>query len=148
MLFRSRAGVLDLEVEYTRARFDGDDPAGDRVPGAIPLVASAGVNWTLDAGWFATARVRHFGRYPLIEDDSVRSEGSTVVNLRAGRSFGRWTASVDLLNALDSDDNDIDYFYASRLPGEAAGGIDDVHFHPLEPRALRLALRYDFGGSL
>lgn len=138
----------DLEVEYTRARFDGDDPAGDRVPGAIPLVASAGVNWTLDAGWFATARVRHFGRYPLIEDDSVRSEGSTVVNLRAGRSFGRWTASVDLLNALDSDDNDIDYFYASRLPGEAAGGIDDVHFHPLEPRALRLALRYDFGGSL
>jgi hypothetical protein len=134
----------DLEVEYTRARFDDDDPVGDRIPGAIPLVASGGVNWTLDHGWFATARVRHFGRYPLIEDDSVRSDGSTVVNLRAGRRFGRWTASLDLLNALDSDDHDIDYFYASRVPGEPAGGVDDIHFHPLEPRALRLAVRYDF----
>lgn len=134
----------ELEVEYTRARFDDDDPAGARIPGAIPRVASAGVNWDLDGGWFATARVRHFGRYPLIEDDSQRAQGSTVVNLRAGRRFGRWTASLDVLNALDSDDRDIEYFYASRLPGEPDGGIEDVHFHPLEPRAVRVALRYDF----
>jgi hypothetical protein len=134
----------ELEVEYTRARFDDADPAGERIPGAIPLVASGGVNWTFDRGWFATARVRHFGRYPLIEDDSERAQGSTVVNLRAGRRFGRWTASLDVLNALDSDDRDIEYFYASRLPGEPADGVEDVHFHPLEPRAVRFALRYDF----
>ena len=134
----------ELEIQYTRARFDDGDPADERIPGAIPLVASAGVNWDLDRGWFATARMRHFGRYPLVEDDSQRAQGSTVVNLRAGRRFGRWTASLDVLNALDSEDRDIEYFYASRLPGEPEGGIEDVHFHPLEPRAVRLALRYDF----
>ena len=102
------------------------------------------MNWNLDRGWFASARMRHFGRYPLVEDDAQRAQGSTVVNLRAGRRFGRWTASLDVLNALDSEDRDIEYFYASRLPGEPEGGIEDVHFHPLEPRAVRLALRYDF----
>jgi len=134
----------ELEIEYTRARFGDTDPAGDRIPGAIPLVVSGGINWNLDGGWFATARVRHFGAYPLIEDNSVRSDGSTTVNLRAGRRWGRWTLTLDLLNALDSDDHDIDYFYTSRLPGEPAEGIEDIHFHPFEPRALRAALSYRF----
>ena len=40
-------------------------------------------------------------------------------------------------NARDSD---IDYFYTSRLPGEPAGGVDDIHFHPALPRTARLAV--------
>jgi hypothetical protein len=49
-----------------------------------------------------------------------------------------------VLNLLDSRDNDITYFYASRLPGEPAEGVDDIHFHPLEPRQLRVTVRYAF----
>ena len=33
----------------------------------------------------------------------------------------------------------IDCFYTSRLPGEAAAGVADVHFHPVESRSLRLS---------
>jgi hypothetical protein len=47
-------------------------------------------------------------------------------------------------NALDSQDHDIDYHFPSRLQDEPPGGADDVHFHVLEPRALRLSLRYAF----
>ena len=36
--------------------------------------------------------------------------------------------------------DDIMYFYASRLPGEPASGVEDKHFHPAEPRTLRLSL--------
>jgi hypothetical protein len=36
--------------------------------------------------------------------------------------------------------DDITYFYASRLPGEPAAGVEDKHFHPAEPRTLRLSL--------
>jgi hypothetical protein len=133
----------ELEIEYTDAEFSDDDPAGREIPGAIPVVVSGGINWRFADDWFATARVRHFSSYPLIEDDSVESDGSTMLNLRLGRRIGAFTAALELLNALDSDDHDIDYFYASRLPGEAAGGVEDVHFHVFEPRALRLALRYD-----
>ena len=39
--------------------------------------------------------------------------------------------------------NDIEYFYASRLPGEAAP-VADRHMHPAEPRTLRLTLRKAF----
>jgi hypothetical protein len=36
--------------------------------------------------------------------------------------------------------SDIDYFYTSRLPGEPAGGVDDIHTHPAEPREFRLSI--------
>ena len=132
----------EVEVSYADAEFRDRDPAGSKVPGSIPLVISAGVNSRFERGWFATARVRHFGEYPLIEDDSVRSDGSTLLNLRLGKRWAQWTATLDLLNALDSEDHDVDYFYASRLPGEPAEGVEDLHFHVFEPRAVRLALAY------
>ena len=40
--------------------------------------------------------------------------------------------------------SDIDYYYASRLPGEAQDGVNDRHFHPVEPRSARLTLSYAF----
>jgi hypothetical protein len=47
-----------------------------------------------------------------------------------------------VLNVFDEEDSDIQYFYASRLPGEPAEGVDDVHFHPAEPRELRVSLSW------
>ena len=41
---------------------------------------------------------------------------------------------------LDRKDSDIAYFYASRLAGEPTEGIEDVHFHPMEPRGVRVVL--------
>ena len=130
-------------MAFTHARFDDDDPTGDRIPGAIPRVFGIGLSRERDDGWFGGLRLRHFGACPLIEDASVESNGSTLVNLRAGRHWRRWSATLDLFNALDSDDHDIDYYYASRLPGEDAG-VDDIHFHAFEPRSLRLSLQYRF----
>jgi hypothetical protein len=81
-----------------------------------------------------------FGKYPLIENDSVESDGSTILNVRVGREWSRWGLYLDVLNALDSDSHDIDYFYASRLPGEAAEGVEDIHFHVFPSRSLRASL--------
>ena len=44
-----------------------------------------------------------------------------------------------LTDFLNRRHNDIDYFYESRLAGEA-GPVADIHFHPVEKRALRLSL--------
>ena len=49
---------------------------------------------------------------------------------------------LDVFNVLDSDDDDIAYYYASRLPGEPAEGVEDIHFHPLEPRTVRATITY------
>ncbi len=142
--FGNRYFEGDIEASYTRSELTDDDPAGNEIPGSIPLVVSAGLTGKLDGGWFGALRVRHFGKYPLIEDDSVRSDGSTIVNLRVGKAWSNVGLHLDVLNLLDSDDHDIDYFYASRLAGEPDEGVEDIHFHPFEPRALRLSLSWKF----
>lgn len=133
----------EIEASYTDSQLEGDDPAGDDIPGSIPLVISGGVTAQRD-GYSATVRVRYFAPYPLIEDDSVESDGSTLVNLRLAKSFGRFGLKLEVLNALDSDDHDIDYFYASRLPGEPDGGVEDDHFNVFPSRSVRLSARATF----
>ena len=142
--FGSRNLTGEVEVSYTRSRFRDADPTGRRIPGSIPLVVSGGATYKTDSGWLASGRLRYFGKYPLIEDNSVKSEGSLLVNLRAGREWGRVGAYLDLFNVLNSRDHDVDYFYASRLPGEPPGGVDDIHYHVFQPRSARLNLRYSF----
>ena len=51
-----------------------------------------------------------------------------------------WRVGLELLNMFDSNDHDIDYYYASRLAGEPSEGVEDNHFHPIEPRTVRLNL--------
>ena len=136
--------TLDADLAWSHARFSEFDPAGDRIPGAVESVASLGVAVQHPSGWFGGARFRHFGAAPLIEDDSVRSDPTTVVNLEVGRRFGkRFSVSLAAYNVFDSNDNDITYFYESQLPGEAQP-VEDRHFHPVEPRTLRLTVETRF----
>ena len=73
---------LDADIAYSKARFRDDDPAGDRIPGAVEGVVSAGLS-VQDRGPFSgSLRLRYFGPRPLIEDDSVRSKASTTLNAR------------------------------------------------------------------
>ena len=53
-------------------------------------------------------------------------------------------AQLDIFNLLNARVSDIDYFYTSRLRGEPAAGIDDVHTHPAEPRAFRVSVSTHF----
>ena len=139
---------MDLDLAWTHARFDEPDPAnpaaGDRIPGAVDRVASMGVAVNHPSGWSGGLRLRHFGSAPLVEDNSVRSKATTVVNLEAGyRITPGLKLSATLLNLFDAEDNDITYYYESQLPGEAAP-VNDIHFHPVEPRSLRVALTASF----
>ena len=52
--------------------------------------------------------------------------------------------AVDVFNLFDRKASDIDYYYASRLPGEGADGVNDTHFHPVEPRSFRVTLTANF----
>ena len=135
--------TFELDAAFTEAQFDDGDPA-DEIPGAIDTAVSAAVTAQSANGWVGSLRLRYFGPRTLVEDGSVESDGSTVLNLRAGYQADNWALFLDVLNLLDSDDDDITYWYASRLPGEPAEGVEDFHFHPLEPRTLRLYFRYRY----
>lgn len=136
--------TVDADVSVSHARFRDGDPAGDRIPGAIERVASLGVGVDGIGPWYGGLRLRYFGPRPLIEDNSVRSSGSTLVNLRAGyRINSALQVTLDVLNLFDRKVNDIEYFYESQLAGEAAP-VEDKHVHPAEPRTFRVSLRMRF----
>jgi hypothetical protein len=91
-----------------------------------------------------TARLRHFGGAPLIEDGTQRSQSTTLVNLGTYWEAGRVRVGLDLINLFDAKDPDISYWYASRLPGERAEGVEGRHIHPVERRQMRLAVGLTF----
>lgn len=136
--------ILDVDLAWSRARFDDNDPAGDRIPGAIERTASTGLVINGWNGWFGGLRLRYFGPRPLVEDNSVRSSSSTLFNARVGYEITpSIRVAVDALNLFDREVSDIDYYYESQLAGEAAP-VEDVHFHPAESRSLRLQISARF----
>lgn len=137
--------LVDLDLSASHARFTEDDPAGNYIPGSVDKVASFGVTLTDLGPWFAEFQLRYFGPRPLIEDDSIRSSPTTLAYLRGSYKFSEdWKVTVDIFNLFDREVSDIDYFYTSRLQGEPAEGVDDRHFHPVEPRTVRTSITYNF----
>jgi len=128
---------FDCDVAATQARFTGEDPAGPYIPGSIGTTVNTGPTVFFANGAYISGRLRHFGPRPLIEDNSVRSIGTSLFDLRFGYEQPRYQCGLDIFNLLGTTNHDIDYFYTSRLPGEPAAGIDDVHFHPVEKFGVR-----------
>jgi len=136
--------LVDLDLCVSRARFTDEDPAGDHIPGSIGKVASFGVTVDSLGPWYGMLQYRYFGPRPLIEDDSVKSSSTQLTNLRVGyRIDPKWRLHLDVFNLLDRKDSDIEYFYESRVkPTDPA--VEQIHFHPVEPRILRLTLTGHF----
>jgi len=142
--YRRGNWMFDLELALTKSRYSDVDPAGDEIPGAIERVISAGASVQYPSGIYGSLRARHFGDRPLVEDGSVRSDASTVLGMLMGYKRDSLDLRVEILNLLDTEDQDIAYFYASRLPGEPASGVEDIHMHPMEPRTVRASVTWNF----
>jgi outer membrane receptor protein involved in Fe transport len=137
--------VLDGDVSWSRARFTAFDPTGQYVPEAVGTVVSVGVTLDTYRKTFGSIRWGYFGPRALVADNSVRSPATSLVNLQAGyRLASRVKLAADVFNLFNAPDSDIDYFYASRLPGEPLGGVDDIHTHPTLPRTARVNLIIGF----
>lgn len=135
---------LELDLAWTDARFDDRAPEGDHIPGAVEWVVSGAIGARYPNGWFGSLRLRQFSGAPLIEDASVESDGSSLASLAVGWEGEHLRLQLDALNIFDSNDHDVDYFYASRLPGEPAQGLEDIHYHVFEPRQFRLSMGWGF----
>jgi hypothetical protein len=137
--------ALDLDATYTDARFTDDDPAGPDVPGGIVATVAAGVTVDDLGRWFGALRLRYLSGGPLIEDGSVTWGPTALLSGRLGFNINeRLRLIVDGFNLLNREDDDIAYFYASRLPGEPLVGVEDVHFHPVVKPSVRATLVWRF----
>jgi outer membrane receptor protein involved in Fe transport len=119
-------------------------PGGTLVDEAIHESASAGITLHQDNGWSESLRARFFGPRPLDSTGSVESSSTFIVNAQVAYKVNdTWEVSLEALNLLDRKDHDIDYYYQSQVT-PASVPTNQIHFHPVEPIQLRVALTARF----
>lgn len=132
---------FDGEAALSQGRYT-DTSGGAWIENQVPVVLSSGITVGEKTGAYGTLRARYFSERPLTAGKSVESKDSLQFNARVGYRLENWDFAIDCLNLFDRKDNDIEYYYTSRLPGEPAAGIDGVHLHPAEPRTIRISATY------
>jgi outer membrane receptor protein involved in Fe transport len=137
--------VFDTDVSLSKARFTSGAVNGMYVPEAVGTVVSAGASIDNYKRTYASLRWRYFGPRALLEDNSVRSDATSLINFQSGyQLFPKVRLSVDVFNLFNAKAADITYWFASRLPGEPLAGVDDFHIHPAVPRTVRAGLIVGF----
>ena len=105
--------IFDGDVSWSRARFTEFNEAGQYVPEAVDAVVSGGASIDNFHRTFASLRLRYFGPRALIEDNSVQSKATTLLNFEGGYQVAR---ALRANAQVDAEVSDIDYYFASRLP--------------------------------
>ncbi|MDX1251943.1 MAG: TonB-dependent receptor [Gammaproteobacteria bacterium] len=136
--------VIDADIAYAKARFRDDAPEGNRIPGAPEGIASLAALVDNIGPWFGSLHLRHFGPRALVEDNSVRSSNTTLLNGQVGYKLRKNVrVALQIFNLLNRKADAITYYYESQLANEAAP-VSDKHLHPVESRSLRLTLTSNF----
>jgi len=136
--------TLDADLAFSKANYVGVPRETNYIPNSVGRVISAGAVVQLPFHTFSTLRLRHFGDIPLNDAGSLTAGDTTLVNWGLGYQHKDLKLELDLFNLLDAKSNDTAYAYTSRLPGEAAAGVDGILKHPVEPRMVRLAASVRF----
>jgi outer membrane receptor protein involved in Fe transport len=137
--------TVDGDISKSQARFADAVAGSGYVPEAVDLVVSGGLSIAELRRVSASLRVRYFGPRALVEDNSVRSDATTLLNLEAGYHVTpQLRVSVEIYNLANARVSDIDYFFPSRLPGEPLEGREDRHTHPAVPRTIRVGVVVGF----
>jgi outer membrane receptor protein involved in Fe transport len=92
----------------------------------------------------ASLAVNYVGPRFLTEDRSVSGDGYTLLNFVARYRYRFLEAFLNLNNLLNQKYEEVEFFYTSRLHGEPAEGVADIHFTPGAPFSVfgGLAVRF------
>jgi len=91
-------------------------------------------------GLASQLQMTYLGVRNLTEDRTVKAPSWTVFDLTERYqlpiklSHGRLEAFLFVQNLLDTHWEGATFAFNSRLPGEPAGGVQDIHFSPGNPR--------------
>jgi outer membrane receptor for ferrienterochelin and colicin len=132
-----------LEADATRSAGRYRE-TGEVIARAPRFTLNAAAILSERSGWGAQLRVRHVGDHPANETGSATALGFTAVDLTVRRRLSSgWTLVAALENMFDAEIREAQTWFASRLAHERAA-VEDIHFSPGNPRALRIGLHYAF----
>jgi outer membrane receptor for Fe3+-dicitrate len=149
--------TFDADIATSNARFLNVPPAeGYFVPESINVVTAAGAT-VVRPNYAASLRLRYFG--PRVLDqlgDAVSAASVTYNGQYTWESHRGYDLVGDVFNIFNAQTNDVEYYYQSWLPQDAAkpalersplinpelggAGISDYYLHPGEKRTFRLTI--------
>jgi outer membrane cobalamin receptor len=139
--------VIDADLAWTKPRYSTDDGTGVFIPNAVEKVAVLAATLKEIGNWNLTGQLRYIGPAALVVDNRVRSNASSIVNVKARRNFeNNQAVYLDVLNVFDRKFNDISYAAIDPLRTVRNGPsfFDQALIHPGEPRSVRVtyAIKY------
>jgi outer membrane receptor protein involved in Fe transport len=88
--------------------------------------------------------MRYLGDRPADEARTATARGYTLFDFSARYRYKALEAFLSIENLTDADYREGQFFFTSRLPGEPAEGVPDVHFTPGTPRSFLGGLAVHF----
>lgn len=132
----------DLDVSLARGRYVDEPTDRDRIPLAPTRVVAGGLGLRdalpLDLG----VRGRHVGDRAADEAGAVRARGVTLVEAFVTWARGPLDVRLAVDNVLNVTWNEAQFATTSRLAGEPAEGITELHFTPGAPQSMSFTARW------
>ena len=144
---------LNTDLTWAKARYQGSAQTfadfgldGPYIANAPSFIGSFGVLVDNLGPWFGGLQWRRLGPYPISDGDPFpQDKGYSEFNLDVGYKLSpHLKLQASVFNLLGSHADAAAYYYAARLPGEPAGGVNDFQIHPLEPRSARFTVTASF----
>ena len=106
------------------------------IPLAPVWTARADVTARLPWGLASSFEMRYLGGRPADPDRTAVAQGYTLFNWTTRYRYRDFEAFLSIENLTDTRWREAQFFFTSRLPGEPAAGVADIHFTPGNPRSF------------
>jgi outer membrane cobalamin receptor len=127
---------LTFKGDYTWTRRAEFVDTGFPIPLAPRWTARAELTARLPWGLSTSAEMRYLGDRVADDFGFHTARGYTLFNWNARYRYKALEAFLSIENLADTKWREAQFFFTSRLPGEPAGGVPDVHFTPGNPRTF------------
>jgi TonB dependent receptor len=106
------------------------------IPLAPIWTARADLTARLPFGLSSSLEMRYLGDRVADDFGHHTARGSTLFNSTTRYRYRNFEAFLTVENLTNVDWREAQFFFTSRLPGEPASGVPDIHFTPGTPRSF------------
>jgi outer membrane receptor for ferrienterochelin and colicin len=114
------------------------------IPLAPIWTARADLTARLPFGLSSSLEMRHVGDRIADDFGHQTARGDTLFNSTTRYRYKNFEAFFTVENLTSTEWREAQFFFTSRLRGEPAAGVDDIHFTPGTPRSFFGGVAYHF----
>jgi len=133
----SRRLFLDTDLNYNHGRQTNAPANANYIPLAPTFTTIGGLTYKQPNGLSGSVRYRHIDNRPANDDGSIQACGYFLLDAVVAYTKDRFQLGASAENLLNVQWNQAQFATRSRLPGELAGGVDELHFTPGTPFFLK-----------